>query len=115
MTQKEKLPTILLDEYDYPTEQWINFIQEYKPDDSLPIIDFVEQVLADGWWMSEWGFILHRKYKGKRKLELHTGGWSGNEDIMTAIKSNLWLTHFNMRLVMWRAGGHYYFEIKVKH
>jgi len=31
-------------------------------------------ILADGWHFYDWGFKLGRKYKGVRKLELHTGG-----------------------------------------
>lgn len=106
------LPTVLLDNEGYPTDEWLQYIKNYKPDESLPLLRFVE-IIQDGWWMSDWGFKLHRKYKGKRKLELHTGGWSGNEEIISAIKSNMWLTQFHMRCVMWRTGGHYYFELTV--
>lgn len=112
MTQYEKLPEELLDSEGYPTKEWISFIEQYKPDKSLPIENFVGFVLVDGWHMQEWGFRLGKKYRGKRKLELHTGGWSGNEDIIGAILSNISLTHFEMIYTMWRAGGHYYFEIK---
>lgn len=114
-TQLSKLPSgSLLDLEGYPTDEWLNFIRNYKPDESLPLLYFVENVLVDGWWMPERGFKLHKKYRGKRKLELHTGGWSGNEDTIAAIKCNTWLTHFQMRYVMWKAGGHHYFELKVK-
>ena len=101
----------LLDDEGYPTEEWLQFIRNYKPDESLPLIQFVEEVLVDGWWMPDWGFKLHRKYGGKRKLELHTGGWSGNEEVIDAILSNIWLIHCKMRYLMWKAGGHYYFEL----
>lgn len=43
-----------------------------------------------------------------RHLELHTGGWSGNEEIIGALQESMfWLT-------AWRKserGGHYYFEL----
>jgi len=107
----DSLPEKLLDLEGYPTEDWIEYIKNYKPDESLPLIRFVDSVLIDGWWMSDWGFKLHKKYKGKRKLELHTGGWSGNEEVIEAIISNIYLTNCYMRYVMWRTGGHYYFEI----
>ena len=107
------LPDVLLDDEGYPTTEWLQYIKSYKPDESLPLLTFVEMVLVDGWYMSDWGFKLHKKYKGKRKLELHTGGWSGNEETIAAIKSNMWLTHFQMRYVMWKTGGHYYFELSV--
>lgn len=109
-----KLPSELLDFEGYPTKEWLEYIRNYKPNEDLPIISFIEMILIDGWWMPDWGFIFHRAYKGKRKLELHTGGWSGNEETMRAILSNMWLTHFQMRYIMWRTGGHYYFEVLVK-
>ena len=105
------LPAVLLDNKGYPTEEWLQFIKSYKPDKSLPLLTFVNMVIIDGWYMSDWGFKLSKKYKGK--LELHTGGWSGNEEIIAAIKSSMRLTHFQMRYVMWRTGGHYYFELYV--
>lgn len=105
------IPTNLFDENGYPTDEWLDFIKTYKPDETLPIIRFVDSLLVDGWYC--YGFKLGRKYRGKRKLELHTGGWSGNEEIIAAIKSNIMLTHFKMRYVMWKVGGHHYFEILV--
>lgn len=101
----------LHDDEGYPTEEFISFIKTYKPSEKIPLLTFVETVLPNVWYMPDWGFKLHRKYKGKRKLELHTGGWSGNEDIINAIKSNILLTHWKLKYVMWRTGGHYYFEL----
>lgn len=41
-------------------------------------------------------------------LELHTMGWSGNEEIIAELKkTNLWLLKFSAH----QAGGHYYFKI----
>lgn len=100
----------ILDDEGYPTDEYLDFIRGYKPGDDVSFIDFIN-IIKDSWWMSEWGFILRRRYGGKRRLELHTGGWSGNEMIIGAIKSNMYLTHFKMRYVMWKAGGHYYFDI----
>lgn len=105
------LPDVLLDVNGYPTEEWLQFIRGYQPDDSMPLLKFVSEILPKGWYMADWGFVLHRKYRGKQKLELQTGGWSGNEEVISAILSNIWLTHFKMQYVMWKAGGHYYFEI----
>ena len=104
-------PSQLLDADGYPTSDWIEFLKTYTPDESLPISKFVETVLPNGWYMADWGFVLRRKFNGKRKLELHTGGWSGNEEVIDAIKSNVHLTHTHMQYVMWKVGGHHYFEI----
>ena len=106
-----KIPEILIDNEGYPTVELLMFIREYSFD-TMPLMDFIEQVLIPSWWMNDWGVKLHRTYKGVRKLELHTGGWSGNELIIREVLSNIYLTHFTMRYVMWKTGGHYYFEIK---
>ena len=99
-----------MDDGGYPTEEFLDFIKQYEPDESLPVMDFIEKVISTAWMHR--GFKLHRKYRGIRKLELHTGGWSGNEETIGAITSNIYLTHFKMKYVMWRTGGHYYFEIR---
>lgn len=99
----------LLDENGYPTDEWIEFIFDFKPDDSFTIMDFVA-CLKDGWWMPQSGYRFNRGVKNI--LELHTGGWSGNEEIMSAILSNYWLSSFKMIYIKWEIGGHHYFEIK---
>ena len=42
-------------------------------------------------------------------LELHTGGWSGHEDIISALKENtlFWLCYWYMS----KRGGHHYFKM----
>lgn len=104
-----EIPTILLNEEGYPTQEYLNFIKNYHPE-KISIKTFVETI-SKGWNHRDWGFKLGRKYKGIRKLELHTGGWSGNEDVIEAIIENIYLTHFSMKYKMWRTGGHYYFEV----
>lgn len=106
------IPEILLDDEGYPTDEYLEFIRSYT-DETMPIVEFIEEILANNWWMPDWGFKFRRKYRGRRTLELHTGGWSGNEDIIDAIIGNVYLTHFKMRYVKWTTGGHYYFEISV--
>jgi len=61
-----------LDNEGYPTDEFLEFIRNYTPD-IMPIMEFLN-ILADGWHFYDWGFKLGRKYKGVRKLELHTGG-----------------------------------------
>ena len=105
-------PTELLDFDGYPTDEFLQFIRDYTPD-KMPILVFID-ILAEGWYFGDWGFRLRRIYKGKRKLELHTGGWSGNEETIEAVLSNVYLTHFTMSYEKWYTGGHYYFEIRIK-
>ena len=112
MNKTIKTPDILLDCNGYPSKEFLRFIKNYTFQ-IMPILDFLS-ILKNGWYYGDWGFKLSRKYKDIRKLELHTGGWSGNEEIISAILDNIYLTHFQMRYVKWETGGHYYFEINCK-
>ena len=96
-----------LDNEGYPTDEYLQMIQDYKPE-VIPIMDMVN-IICENWYY-EW-VKLGRKYGGVRKLELHTAGWSGNEEIIRTILSNIYLTHFKMTYRKWITGGHYYFEI----
>jgi hypothetical protein len=84
----------------------------YLTDTALEIIENwdmfkkgTEELLAfisDIWYFGDWGF----KREGD-KLELHTGGWSGNELVIRHLQKNFFWTFF------WessRRGGHYYFD-----
>lgn len=62
---------------------------------------------------SEWEFADIGYYKFEEgMLELHTGGWSGNEDIIRALRLNslFWRSCF----VRDEPGGHYWFNLKIK-
>ena len=96
------------DNYEYPTDEQLKIISEW---DTLekPVTELIDYVRAL-WWMPEWGFHL----KGKRvlRLELHTAGWSGNEDIIGALLSNrpFWFLYWRKST----AGGHYWFTIRIR-
>jgi hypothetical protein len=92
---------------DYPDDKDLELIEKWDViNDISGLLQFLESMM----WMPDWCFEL----KGKRilKLQLHTGGWSGNEDIIRSLKMNtlFWACHW----VMSRRGGHHYFEIKLK-
>jgi hypothetical protein len=87
----------------YPSELELTFIKEFdiikKPITEL--LDFVYSI----WEYDDWGFK-----KTPHAFELHTGGWSGNEDIISALKQN-----FLFWSLYWEhssRGGHYYFDDK---
>ncbi len=61
------------------------------------------ELLRDIWWNSDWGIVQ----KGN-ELQLHTGGWSENEDIMNILKYSLfWALSWEKT----ERGGHYYFNL----
>ena len=104
------IPENLLDCEGYPTTEYLNLIKRYSPQ-IMPLEDFVDKVIRQGWYYSDWGFVFKRRYNGRRKLELHTAGWSGNEDVIYELRRNItiwrwWKSSF--------AGGHHYFEIPCK-
>ena len=90
---------------EYPTKEELETIEKW---DILkkPIDEFLEYVHSL-WWAPDWGFSL----KGKHilRLELHTGGWSGNEDIIDALHRN-WL-FWSQCWESSRKGGHFWFKI----
>ena len=92
----------------YPSVFETKAIQEWDTltrEGTLSLIDFIGEI----WEYGTMGFVRH----GKRviKLELHTLGWSGNEDIITALRQNY--LFWSMNWDMHRKGGHYYFTIRL--
>lgn len=58
-----------------------------------------------------WKYPDYFVVKGKKtiKLGLHTGGWSGNEDIIEALQENeMFFLLYWLKSVR---GGHYYLQI----
>jgi len=87
----------------YPTDKELGYIGTYDPlkhDNSfLLLAKFVTSI----WWYPESSEI-----RGKR-WTCSTCGWSGNEDIIAALKKNyiFWSLCFKSE----RAGGHFEFEL----
>ncbi len=57
------------------------------------------------WWQPKHGIVWSPE---SGALELHTGGWSGNEEIMGVLRETLFWS------VSWREikrGGHYYLAV----
>lgn len=90
----------------YPTAKEIDNIRKWDYKEITGLLDLIESI----WWRANSGFIL----TGKRilKLELHTGGWSGNEEIIEALQFNImfWTMYWQKS----ERGGHYYFRIPTK-
>ena len=90
----------------YPTDEELEFIKNFDlvKCDVDELLEYIRSV----WQYHEWGFKLTGK--NVKKLELHTGGWSGNEDVIRALKENVifWPMYWHKHV----RGGHYYFKIK---
>jgi hypothetical protein len=83
---------------EYPTAEEIVKIIEWPDEDVMGLIAFIQSI---------WHWPDMAKLECDR-FELHTGGWSGNEDIVAA------LIHTMFWMLCWESssrGGHYYLEI----
>ena len=87
----------------YPTDEELETIEKWDIVEKgvRELISYIKAI----WWSPNWGFRFRGGY-----LSPSTGGWSGNESIMRALKNNLlfWTMYWRTS----RRGGHYTFRIK---
>lgn len=86
---------------DYPLQKVLEEITNFNVIENDVMI--LVKLICDIWHWEDYAVL-----KGK-KLELHTGGWSGNESIITALMRNK--TFWNMCWQKSVTGGHYFFKI----
>lgn len=102
-----------IDAHGYPTEHALEVIQRFRgtPRD---MIDFVDSL----WWPSG-GVTTFEKVdsiptwddRPGYRWELSTGGWSGNESIMSELEGTFFWMNFWYSVVR---GGHYTFYLESK-
>ena len=69
---------------------------------------FIDYIYALTWTPS-WCIVFKKSVPDVWLMEYHTGGWSGNEQIVGAMqKTYFWVFYWQLS----RRGGHYWFEIK---
>jgi len=87
---------------DYPSEETLNTIWSWNILEKgvRPLAQFV----LDNWWNADCVILT------KKRLTLHTCGWSGNEEIVEALKTNK--LFWSLCWLKSERGGHYTFEIK---
>jgi len=85
------------DNIEYPTEEELNRIKEWNPMDFVELMKYIDKL----WWA--WGYRVK-----DNQYHLSTGGWSGNERIIEALRENsiAWSLHW----VSSHRGGHYVFD-----
>lgn len=93
----------------YPTDEVLKTIEEYNLA-LLPVDDLIT-LIRELWKFADdtgEGAFVFRGGK-TRRLELHTLGWSGNEEVISALQLNnrFWMRYWQRS----ERGGHYYFEI----
>jgi len=86
----------------YPTEEELERIAKWDVSDAQGLIEFIRGL----WRYAEDGYF---ELSGD-ELGLSTAGWSGNEEIIEALRRNhlFWALHWKKS----ERGGHYYFGMK---
>jgi hypothetical protein len=97
-----------MDEYGYPTEETLELIRNWPYTDFNGLMDFV---------ISLWQYpdyvedikVINDFDKEVREVNISTGGWSGNEEIIGALMENtmFWIMCWQIS----KRGGHYRFHI----
>ena len=96
-----------LDDDGYPSEEFQDFIISWPYQNGFKnLIDLV-------WvhWFYDYPYKNSYVEKGVWVYEFSTGGWSGNEDLISALQENYMFWAF-----CWyssRRGGHHVFKVKV--
>ena len=94
----------------YHTEKELKEIQNWDIKDAHNLIEKLRNMWEyKSYFIENWGLDHIHNERPVLMLKLHTGGWSGNEDIIEALQKN------KMFWIMWwwktERGGHYYFEV----
>lgn len=104
----------LVDGDGYPTEEALEIVCRWPFTlDKKEFFEFIKSI----WWRADWGWDEGEEdaeYTDDPKVYryyISTGGWSGNESIIQAIKKNEFLM-WSITWVQSRRGGHYIFEVK---
>jgi hypothetical protein len=95
---------------EYPSEEKLEKIKTWKFSEET--VEWLIELIRDTWHWPDWGFSYRKQEKtGAWKLALHTGGWSGNESIISALEENF--IFWSMFWKLTRRGGHYYFDTEL--
>jgi hypothetical protein len=87
----------------YPTKQQLKKIKRLAS--SCDKVEELIKYISDIWYYYPEYFI----YKHNLVLVLHTGGCSGNEEIIQSLQDTIFWALFWYKSIR---GGHYYFKIK---
>lgn len=97
----------MLDENNYPDEASLKEIKEWDfPKQGVEgLLNLIEE--NTNWADRQ----IERSGKRVIRYVYHTGGWSGNEDVIDALRHNVmfWSMFWEKSI----RGGHYYFKIKL--
>ena len=98
------------DDDGYPTDAVLEKITNWSHTDKfVHLMEFVKDI----WWQADWGWQEYntKDYKNRHEItyDISTGGWSGNESIISALQDNrlFWMFCWEQS----KRGGHYRFKV----
>ena len=106
----QHFPDEWIDDQGYPTDAALERIRKWPMPDLKELMAFLKSI----WWHADWGWeevddIVNDLGKQVHLYRIHTGGWSGNEDLIGAFEENYMC--WTMLFYTHRRGGHYEFYI----
>ena len=90
---------------EYPQKHELKKIEQWDYKDFEGLMEYVEELWSyPQYWKQTKNSFGHNEY------HISTGGWSGNEDLITALQGNamFWACCWESS----KRGGHYVFEIR---
>ena len=90
----------------YPTDEELTRIREWPGDDPRGWLAFIKLC----WWAADWGWSEEYEPRWATTYHVSTGGWSGNEEIIRAMRENTNLLWGQVWESV-RQGGHYVFTV----
>jgi hypothetical protein len=101
--------------YVYPEDEDLKRVAEHKcewlNDGKHPVFSPWFALIKSMWWMPDWGWHEFDGFDDGdpvRVLNISTGGWSGNESLIGAMRQNF--IGWSMTFYSIRRGGHYEFR-----
>ena len=89
-----------LDSNGYPTEQSLNYVKSWPYKNMVSLFEFIKPAF------DKYGLIeLEENEDNKKKWTIATGGWSGCEDVIDALRDNyiFWALYWDSS---YRGGKH---------
>ena len=101
--------------YNYPTGADEQRVREWKiewlNDGKFPVHSPWFEFIKSLWWMPDWGWSEFDGLEDGEPVRVYlisTGGWSGNEGLISAMRENF--VQWHLTFYQMRRGGHFEFR-----
>ncbi len=91
----------------YLTDEWLDALRTHKFDWTTAALFLVHDLPSLTNHISSC-LAGVKKARLAKRVEFHTGGWSGAEELIDTALSHFWVHHYHNK---WQRGGHFYFEV----